>query len=60
VHFDDEVTLQIVFGERLRELVSDGQITESIYQAAQDSPAVAHGIIMGYLDTCWDLPACSR
>jgi hypothetical protein len=57
VHFDDDVTLQVVFGDRLRELVIDGQITESIYLAALESPAVAHGIIMGYLDSCWQLTA---
>jgi hypothetical protein len=60
LQFDDDVSLQVVFGERLRELVGDGHVTESIYLAAQESPAVAHGIIMGYLDSCWDLPAATR
>ncbi|MBC7545918.1 MAG: hypothetical protein H7338_24580 [Candidatus Sericytochromatia bacterium] len=39
------------------ELLIAGQITDSIYVAALDSPAVTLGIIMGYLDSCWEL-AC--
>jgi hypothetical protein len=57
VQFEEEATLQSVFDVRLRDLLDAGQITDSIYCAAQVSPLVAEGIIMGYLDTCFDLKA---
>lgn len=55
--FDDDVRLQVLYGERLRELVAAGHVTASIYLAARDSLAVTQGLIMGYLDSCWSLPA---
>ncbi len=57
MHFEEEATLQSVVDLRLRDLLDAGQITDSIYCAAQVSSLVAEGIIMGYLDACWDLPA---
>ncbi len=54
--FDDETTVKSQLDARLRELVTADQITESIYLAAVDRPAIACGILMGYLETCWDLP----
>ena len=54
---EDELQVQSVFAERLQALCTDGQITESIYLAAVDSPAVAHGVMIGYLESCWALSA---
>jgi hypothetical protein len=55
VHFEDESLVESLLDGRLRDLLTAGYITDSIYQAASDSPAVALGIITGYLDTCWEI-----
>lgn len=50
-------SLEEMIEGRLAELLYAGYITPSVYQAADIGSEVALGIMMGYLDTCLDLPA---
>lgn len=53
-------TLQQLTERRLDELVEAGHITESVRAVAATGEAIALGIMVGYLDTCLEMPSFKR
>lgn len=52
---EHDAALEMVIGHRLDELLAAGHITESVRQVANQGGWIAWGIMVGYLDTCFDM-----